>query len=163
MIRKQSKLGDVFHAVLCGDLSGLQAAIKKGESLDSLDRDGRTPLFHAVIDGNIALVDELLAHGANVNVQDNNLETPLHFAAREYRPELVEILLNHGSNVDAQDADGNTPLSGAVFASRGRGEVIALLLKHSADKMLKNKHGVSPEDLAGSIGNYDVRKFLSAE
>jgi ankyrin repeat protein len=125
-----------------------------------LDRDGRAPLFQAVISDDIATANELLRHGADVNAQDRNAETPLHFAARDYKLELAGILLGHGAYVDAQDTHGNTPLSRAVFASQGRGGMIALLLKHSANKALKNKHGVSPADLANSIGNIDVRGFL---
>jgi ankyrin repeat protein len=52
------------------------------------------------------------------------------------------------------------PLSHAVFESRGRGEMIRLLLSFGADKALKNKHGVSPENLARTIANYDVSIFL---
>ena len=62
--------------------------------------------------------------------------------------------------MDAPDVNGNTPLSNAVFDSRGRDQMIKLLLSFGANKTLKNKHGVSPEDLAKSIGNYDVSKFL---
>ena len=43
---------------------------------------------------------------------------------------------------------------------QGRGDMIKLLLAHSPDKTLKNKHGVSPEDLAKTTANYDVSKFL---
>ena len=52
-------------------------------------------------------------------------------------------------------------LSGAVFDSKGRGSMIELLLASKASRSLKNKHGVSPEDLANSIGNYDVAKFFT--
>jgi hypothetical protein len=39
--------------------------------------------------------------------------------------------------------------------------MIKVLLAHGADKALKNKYGISPADLAKSIGNYDVSVFLS--
>jgi ankyrin repeat protein len=73
---------------------------------------------------------------------------------------MAKLLLDHGAAADAQDAHGNTPLSHAVFESRGRGEMIRLLLSFGADKALKNKHGVSPENLARTIANYDVSIFL---
>jgi hypothetical protein len=38
--------------------------------------------------------------------------------------------------------------------------MIRLLLASGADKTLKNKQGVSPEDLAKTIANYDVSEFL---
>jgi ankyrin repeat protein len=152
-------LSKLLKAVFQGSLTAVKAAIKEGENINEKDRDGRTPLFQAVTDGNIAIVSELLDNGAEVNARDKSQETPLHFAAREHQIEIAKLLLNRGALVDAQDLHGNTPLGGAVFASRGRPEMI-LLLNHSADKTLKNKHGVSPEELAKSIGNYDVSGFL---
>jgi ankyrin repeat protein len=38
--------------------------------------------------------------------------------------------------------------------------MIKVLLSHSADKSLKNNYGVSPQDLANTFSNYDVKKFL---
>jgi uncharacterized protein len=131
------------------------------KSVDTLDREGRTPLFYAARDGDTAIVAELLRHGANVNAKDKNLKTALHFAANEYQPEVAKLLLANGANVDAQDVNGNTPLSNAVFDSRGRGQMITALLSFHANKGLKNKHEISPEDLAKSIGNYDITKFLA--
>jgi ankyrin repeat protein len=133
----------------------------QGSDVDALDRESRTPLFYAVKDGDTAVVAELIRQGANVNAQDKNLETPLHFAAREYWPGVAELLLKSGAGVDARDAQGNTPLSRAVFEPKGRGQVIKLLLSFGANRALKNSHGVSPEDLAKSIGSYDVSSFLA--
>ena len=146
---------------MMGDLSLVQQLIAEGEIVDSLDRDGRTPLFHAVGDGKIEIVSELIASGANVNAKGKiKLETPLHFAAQEYRLAIAGRLLRHGAEVDAQDAYGNTPLSTAVFHSSGRGEMIKILLAHGANKNLKNKYGVSPASLAATIANYDMVQFL---
>src|SRR5689334_1358187 len=121
------------------------------EEIHQRDRYGRTELFHAVVDNAIALISELILQGADVKAIDSDGETPLHFAAREYRINAAKLLLENGAQVDAQDAHGNTPLARAVFASQGRGGMIKLLLSYSANKGLKNKHGVSPEDLANSI------------
>lgn len=152
---------DLVHkAVMRHSLPEVTQAIAQGGCVDALDREGRTPLFYAAKDGDSAIAGELIRNGANVNAQDKTLETPLHFAARAYQPEVAELLLKCGASVDAQDAHGNTPLSRAIFDSKGRGQVIKLLLSFGANKALKNKHGVSPEDLAKSIGNYDVNTFL---
>ena len=150
----------LFWAVLYNDLPAVQKAIEDGENVDALDRDGRTPLFQAVVNDNIAIAAQLLRAGANANARDTRLETPLHFAAREYNLSLAELLLKSGAQVDAQDSHGNTPLFRAAFDSRGRGELINLLLAHGADRSLKNRHGVSPEDLARKIANYDVAQFF---
>jgi ankyrin repeat protein len=145
---------------MMGDLAGVRKAIRHGDDIDDLDRDGRTPLFISVKAGRLDISSELINAGANVNAHDNNLDTPLHFAAREYQRASAKLLLEHGAHVDARDAHGNTALSTAVFDSKGRGEVVALLLAYSADKHLKNKHGISPYELAHSIANYDVSKVL---
>jgi ankyrin repeat protein len=151
----------VHRAVMRHSLPEVIQAVSSGEDIDALDREGRTALFYAAKDGDSEIVAELLKHGSNVNVQDKNGETPLHFAAREYRPEAAELLIKAGAAVSAQDIHGNTPLWRAVFESRGRGKMIKLLLSAGSDKNLKNKHGSSPEDLAKTIGNYDVSVFLS--
>jgi ankyrin repeat protein len=158
--KKKTSLGPIHLAVMDRDLAGVREAIRRGDDVDDLDRDGRTPLFFSVRDGELDISSDLINAGANVNARDKNLETPLHFAAREYQIASAKLLLECGANVDAQDSHGNTALSGAVFGSRGRGEMITLLLAHSALKHLKNKHGVSPDDLAHSIANYEVSKFL---
>jgi len=145
---------------MTGNLIGVRHAISQGDEINDLDREGRTPLFYSAMDGRLDISSELINAGANVNARDNNLETPLHAAAREYQIVSAKLLLEHGAEVDAQDIHGNTPLFRAVFDSNRRGEMIALLLAHSADKHLKNKHGVSPDELANSIANYDVSKFL---
>jgi ankyrin repeat protein len=157
---KRSELNAVGLAVFNGDLVAVQRAIAQGDDVNTRDRDGRSPLFQSVVDGNLAIAVELIKNGANVNALDKYLESPLHFAARENQVELASLLLKHGARVDVQDSQGNTPLFRAVFSSRGRGEMIRLLLAHSADKTLKNKHGVSPEELAGTIANFDVARFL---
>jgi ankyrin repeat protein len=158
--RKRTSLSSIHRLVLDGDLGRIREATERGDDIDSLDSDGRTPLFISVKDGDVAVASALIDAGANVNARDINLETPLHFAAREYRVVLAKLLLDHGAAVDAQDSHGNTSLFRAVFDSKGRGDMILLLLAHSADKYLQNKHGVSPEELANSIANFDVGKFL---
>lgn len=150
----------VHRAVMRHSLAELAEAISQGRDIDATDKGGRTPLFYAAKDGDLAIVDELIRHGANPNAQDKALETPLHFAAREYQLETAHHLIESGANPNIPDDHGNTPLWRAVFESRGRGEMIRLLLSAGADKGQKNKHGSSPDDLARIIGNYDVARFL---
>jgi ankyrin repeat protein len=148
------------QAVLSGDLSAVKHEIEQGADINLRDRDGRGPLFDAVFEGHLAIAAELIRQGFDVNATDKDLETLLHVAAREYRIGLAELLLENGARVDSQDSHGNTPLFRAVFDSQGRGEMIKLLLAHSANRNLKNNHGVSPFDLAHSIANYRVSVFL---
>jgi ankyrin repeat protein len=159
-MKRKTTINSVQRAVLGRSLAELKSALSAGEDVDYRDQDGRTALFQTIVDGSTELTSELISHGADVNARDKAGETSLHFAAREYRIDAAKLLLEHGAQVDAQDEHGNTPLARAVFASQGRGEMIKLLLSHSANRSLKNKYGVSAEDLAKSIANYDVKQFF---
>jgi ankyrin repeat protein len=141
-------------------LTAIVDAIEAGADVDWKDGAGRTPLFYAAQYGDYDIVVELIERGADVNAPDKALKTPLHFAAAAYQPEVVDLLLRSGAGVDLQDSNGNTALFDSVFNSRGRGDVIESLIACGAQKSLENRHGVSPEALAGSIANYNVLKFF---
>jgi uncharacterized protein len=157
---KSVEIDSLHKAVMQCNVSQVRQALVAGAQVDSLDREGRTSLFYAVQDGSDDIVDELIKSGANVNASDKSNKTPLHFAVSSYQVGIAKTLLRCGAIVDAQDAYGNTPLLDAVFESKGRGQIIGLLLSSGANRTLKNKHGVSPEGLAKSIGNYDLMPFL---
>lgn len=151
---------NIFDAVLQEDEDQLKSLIMNKVDLNPLDEDGRTPLIHSVIDGMYEFIQLLLENGANVNVSDELGYTALHYAAQSYDLKATQLLLENGAKVDILDNHGNTPLFRAVFNSAGRGDVIKILLAHGADKHLKNNHGVSPYELAETIGNYDVVQYL---
>lgn len=154
------KTDPVLDAVLCNDRSALQQAIQEGCKLDHPDRGGRTPLANAVINREPEIVGVLLLAGANANAVDKQGLTPLHFAAQGHSLEITNLLLTAGAKVDSTDSFGNTPLFRAVFESRGRAELISVLLQAGANQHLKNNSDVSPRDLAASIANFDVLSFF---
>ena len=126
-----------------------------------MDRLGRTGLHYAANENELEKAQALIAAGVRVDLPDDNGWTPLHFAAQSQSVAIAEALLVAGAPVDPQDSHGNTPLSTAVFNSRGRGDLIALLRRHGADPTRKNLHGVSPVALARNIGNYDIAQFFT--
>lgn len=97
----------------------------------------------------------LIRNGADVNIQDSLGYTALHYETQNYLVEACKLLLENKADVDIQDIQGNTSLFRAVFNSMGRGEVIV-----GADINVKNKHGVSPLQLANTIGNFDITQFM---
>ncbi len=159
----KNKGTDLHQALIARDFKKVKELLSSRADVDALDREGRTPLFYAVAEGEFEIASQLIMNGANTNARDREGETPLHVAAREYRPELIRLLLANSADVDAQDKHGNTPLFRAVFESRGRGGAIKVLLAAGADRKRKNKYSVSPEELANTIANYDVKQYLEAE
>ena len=128
--------------------------------MEDRDKAGRTLLHYAAADGEVAKVRALLSAGARVDQHDAAGWTPLHFAAQSQAVEIAELLLDAGAPIDAQDTHGNTPLFRAVFESRGRGELIALLRQWGADPRIANRTGQTPVGLARQISNYDVAQYF---
>lgn len=153
-------IGPVLDAVMRRSISALRTALEQGGDVDERDPGGGTPINHAVIEGNVELVLELLRHRASVNATDDRGWTALHFAAETHRVEEARLLIEHGARIDAQDHHGNTPLWRAVFAFKGAGAMIELLLANGADKTRKNKHGVSPSELCETLGKDEVARLL---
>ena len=130
----------------------------------NLDRDGRSELHYASQlkpeREQRALGERLIAGGCDINLQDARGCTPLHFASQEWSMPVASLLVERGAVVDTPDGHGNTALSTAVFNSRGRGELIEILLAAGADPDIENNHGVSPRSLADRIANYDVKQHI---
>lgn len=148
--RKGTKYNDydpVHLAVADHDVEAAQSLLDQGHVVDAIDRDGRTPLFYAVLEGHEPLVDLLIRRGASLDAQDHLGATPLHFAAQEYRPHFASRLLLCGAWVDTQDIHGNSPLWRAISLHPEGDELINLLISHGADMRLRNRAGVSPEEL----------------
>ncbi len=127
----------------------------------TLDREGRAELHYAASEGDAARVRALLQAGADAGLEDRNGWTPLHFAARAQSVEIALLLFEQGAEVDPRDMHGNTPLFRAVFASEGRGDMIALLRRRGADPFAINVAGQSPLGLSRLIANYDVARHFA--
>ncbi|HEX2750246.1 MAG TPA: ankyrin repeat domain-containing protein [Verrucomicrobiales bacterium] len=151
----------ILNAVLRSDPGELERCLRLfPERINEVDTHHRTALIHAVIQKGEKLVDLLIKSKCDPNKQDKAGNCPLHYSAQNYTPNILKMLLGSGASVDLGDEHGNSPLFRAVFNSQGRGEIITLLLKADADRDLKNFYGVSPLELAQTIGNYNVKQFL---
>jgi ankyrin repeat protein len=128
--------------------------------MSALDREGRQPLHYAALDDDAERVTQRVEVGDDLNLGDTGGFTPLHLAAQQMSVAAARELLDRGAQVDPINIYGNTPLFIAVFNSRGRGEMIALLRERGADPYEENNSGQTPTDLARLIGNYDVAQFF---
>ncbi|MDE3194008.1 MAG: ankyrin repeat domain-containing protein [Chloroflexota bacterium] len=125
------------------------------------DQAGRSPLHYAAKEDDAETVATLIRGGADPDVRDGYGFSPLHFAAQEGSARAARTLLELGASVDSANMFGNTPLWVAAFWSRGRGDLIELLLEHGADPRHANKAGQTPIGLAQQIANYDVARYFA--
>jgi ankyrin repeat protein len=160
MKRKTDRLPDEIIKAIYVENIDLITDWQDTTNIDYTDSDGRTMLFHAILVGSKSIVLVLLENGATVNLKDHKGWYPLHYAAQNYRVEIANLLLEKGADIEAKDAYGNTPLWRSVFASQGRGEMIAMFLSKGANPNNANDSGVSPLALAANIANYNIQQFF---
>ncbi|KAL4906413.1 ankyrin repeat-containing domain protein [Aspergillus multicolor] len=71
--------------------------------VNTLDKEGRTPLFHAVERSDKAMMQALLEKCAFVNLKDTKGRTPVFDAAELLRFEALELLIHWGADVYIRD------------------------------------------------------------
>ncbi|MCA8936180.1 MAG: ankyrin repeat domain-containing protein [Planctomycetes bacterium] len=102
----------------------------------------------------VELLQRILESGGVVDAPDRNGQTALHEVAENGNAELAELLLNNHADVNTQDDWGDTPLHLAAERSDDEEEkqrtieCVKLLLKHGADRTIKNNDGQTPLDVA---------------
>ncbi len=151
------------QAIAARDATTINRLIAEGIDLNEADTSGRTPLIHAVLAEKPSprLIQFLVDKGADVNVADSAQQwTALAYAIEARQLAIAKLLLDLGANPDVPDLFGNTPLWRATFNARGNDAPVKLLLQYGADKQLKNANGVSPADLAVSMGDPVIQQLL---
>ena len=126
----------------------------KGEAVESVDGQGRTPLLCAVASASEEVAAALLNGGANTERRLKlsrpapgaawQVGTVLHMAVGRSIGPLTRLLLKHGARTKARDApDGNTPLHLARTA-----DIARLLLRAGARGNARNRSGETPDAVA---------------
>ncbi len=159
-IKNNEQFIEAISFIRKNDNENLKRCLGSLLNVDEQDEDGRTLIYYSINGNNIEALKIILDFGGDVNLKDHNGLTPLHFATIAHDPLSIELLLKHHADVNAQDNNGNTVISEAIFNSRGRGEVIKILIAANADLDIKNNYGISARELTETIGNYDIKQFL---
>ena len=144
-----------------GDVSALDALLKRNRTADVRDSCDWTPLMKAAVNGHVEAARKLLAAGADVEAADKGGYTPLLLAASNNHAELVALLLDAGAMIDAQEqTQGYTPLIWA--AHRGHADTVRLLLSRGADATLPDRTGHDAAWHAVEQGHAAVASMLGA-
>jgi len=128
-------------------LSDLMNRLPKS-SLDVRDSNGNTVLHYCAEGGERSLgCLALLLNNKAVNREAaNDLgHTALHISALRGLENTMHALLLSGVKKDVQDGEGNTPMH---LAGENRFyRCVALLESHNASKTLRNRRGLTPDDV----------------
>ena len=141
---------DVLDAAATGRLDVLRAILESDQdALAARSPEGFTPLHLAAFFGGGPAVRMLLAAGVPADAdQDNPARVrPLHSAVAAGDHEAAEALLDAGADPDAVQQGGFTPLLAAAHSDDAT--MVALLLRHGADRSLAADDGRDPAAMAG--------------
>ena len=138
----------ICWAAYIKDVDAVKKHLQDGDDIESVDRDGRTPLLNSVSgkDIRIDLPEFLIKSGSNVNAQDKAGFSSLHFCAQEKQAHIAQLLLTNGANVNIKDQWGNTPLFRALGNTDENARLIELFVENGADPYSKNESGISVID-----------------
>ncbi|MCY4325471.1 MAG: ankyrin repeat domain-containing protein, partial [Betaproteobacteria bacterium] len=111
----------------------IKSCIAKGQSANSKNSRGETPLHNAVVlSQNPKVIKALLDAGAEINSRDRFGSTPLHAAADfSHEPKVIKVLLDAGADVNSRDRVNGSPLHNAIQFNQA--PVVELLLAAGSD------------------------------
>lgn len=137
--------------------------IESGFSVNAKDKIDNTPYLYAAAEGYTEIL-KLAIPTANVNVVNRFGGTGLIPASEKGHVENVKLILektktdiNHVNNL------GWTALLEAVLLAKhnhNQHEIVKLLVKHNANKEIRDKNGLTAIDHAKRLGYNDIVKLL---
>lgn len=115
-------------AAFTGNVKVLQTLISGGANLDSMDRNGDTPLRAAILGRRPAAALLLLQRRLRVKaISGDHQDTALHLAVAFNYSIIVEALTAKGVDVDACDKYGDTPLQWAELEFESSFPVVGVI------------------------------------
>ena len=126
---------------------------------------GLTPLIVSCERNLPAVAETLLRFGADIHVRDSNGRNLLAVSAFCGCNDVVEFLLTHINQSPSNslllneiDDNGCTPIW--LGARTGNVSIVKLLLEAGADVTVKNKEGLTPQEVAAKFKKEKLEKFF---
>ncbi|KAF0720286.1 Aste57867_430 [Aphanomyces stellatus] len=126
-------------------------------AIDLKDYTGRTPLYLASEAGKLELVKLLVANKVRGDIVTEGGMGPLHVASWNGHLAVVKVLVDH-CDLNLKACLGSTPLD--MAASRGKLDIVRLLVAKKVDVQAVNKNGWNALHSAAWWGQVDVVRFL---
>lgn len=106
LLRKASKIGDVYGVKNCIEFEALKDGVFIHADVNSRSKNGKTALYLASANGHVEIVYFLLKNGADPNICDVDDTSPLMVAEWKKYTEIVVLLLLYGADTSLQNIDG---------------------------------------------------------
>ena len=120
----------LHYASRGGNPEVIELMLSHVSSIDSITKEGDTPLMIAADYDKLQAVKYLLKQGADPSLQNNNGWNVLHYASRSGNVVIMEEILSHGGDIVSRNNSGQTPL---MLAQRfGKSEAVGYLLSKGA-------------------------------
>ena len=127
-------------------------------SIDSITKDGFTPLMIAAVTDKLQAVKCLLKQGADPSLQNNKGCNVLHYASQGGNPEVIELMLSHVPSINSITNEGGTPLM--IAAAYDKLQAVKYLLKQGVDPSLQDNNGWNLLHFASRGGNPEVIELM---
>ncbi len=125
----------VHTAARMGHAACVRILAEKGASVNTVNRDGLTPVHVAAQGGSAGCLKVLFAFGATVNAETRDGETPIFQAAICGRTQALEVItMQSGVNINVQRNDGATALY--VAAQNRHVQCVDQLLQCKTDRTI---------------------------
>ncbi|MDR0639541.1 MAG: ankyrin repeat domain-containing protein [Spirochaetaceae bacterium] len=130
-------------------VSKLEIIVNQGGRVNSVEREGRTPLRLAVDMDNWEAAKYLVGAGSDIFAVARDGRSPAEIALGRGATAVRAVF--SGKAITARDSSGNTVLHYA--ARNGNRDLVNLLLELGADRNIRNTAGESAADIAERWGN----------
>jgi ankyrin repeat protein len=147
-------------AAQLGDIAEIDRLVSAGVDVNTLGREGITPLLWAFISQNKDGFKRLLEHKANPNVETQNGDSVIRSVAEfASDSEWLALVLKHGGNPNYvptrnRFAGSRTPIFDAINKHHTKG--VELLLEAGAKIDQMNRDGTTPLEYSFHFRHYDI-------
>lgn len=145
------------------DYLGVKKHLKAGADVNEKSEHGESVLAQALrLRCDEAILELLVEAGADLFDADEEGVSVFDAAITYNNPEMVRRIIDAGVNVnETRRASGFTPLMAAVCYNRR--DIVELLLRHGADRTLRDRLGLTGADYARKTHRKKMLALLGEE